>query len=232
MGRIQVRVRLARVLNTPWSIVIQDHSRRNGSHSGAGCAQPAKVATMTPIATILELLCARFPLCFAMYEAKRRPLKLRIDLELLAVLGDEIEPRQLSRALGVYTGWPGYLRRMRAGEPRIGLDGAPAGGVTADEARYAADKLAKWRARERAPKPSVGPGTIRSSFSTASPAATGARPCHPRRPGSATRGRCGEAPDHGQREITHHRGSPRRSAGPSISPLGRLHQLVTPSGVL
>jgi sRNA-binding protein len=69
-------------------------------------------------------------------------LKIAIDSDL-AALGYDARP-----ALAAWTAHPLYLRRLIAGpgQPRIGLDGAAAGTVTADEADFAWTRLMFLRA--------------------------------------------------------------------------------------
>src|SRR6266536_3592728 len=90
---------------------------------------------------LIARLAALYPAAFFLVGADRKPLKL---------------------ALALYTGSLGYLGNMREGVPRIGLDGQPAGAVTAEEELEAvarvlkieAENAARWqRARERKIKP-------------------------------------------------------------------------------
>ena len=81
--------------------------------------------TRKQIDATIELLCARFPACFAMLQYRRRPLKIGIADDILAagVLTND----ELSLTLRVYTGHIRYLETCVAGVSRIGLDGEPAG---------------------------------------------------------------------------------------------------------
>src|SRR5262249_21055387 len=54
-----------------------------------------------------------------------------------AVLDGAITPSELGVALRFYTHNEGYLRALRAGVPRIGLDDEPAGVVTERQAQHA-----------------------------------------------------------------------------------------------
>lgn len=82
-----------------------------------------------------------YPACFYVARHQRRPLKIGIGRELLALdLG--IGRRELGSALAWYVNGIGYLQGLRVGADRIGLDGVPAGVVSeADEAR-SREKLA------------------------------------------------------------------------------------------
>ncbi len=82
---------------------------------------------------VLALLAERWPACFAIYEARRSPLKVGIHRDILAALDGTVTAKKLSAALRCYTGNAVYRSRLRAGAVRIDLDGRPAGEVTADE---------------------------------------------------------------------------------------------------
>jgi ProP effector len=86
-----------------------------------------------------------------LYEPRRRPLKLGIHHDLLAL---DCDAKTLRAALGKYTNNPGYLRNCQTGTPRIDLNGDVAGEVTADEAAHAKAQLdgrGKKRAVQQSP---------------------------------------------------------------------------------
>lgn len=85
------------------------------------------------IRATLELLVETFPKCFSISEGHRRPLKIGIYLDILAVFDGVVTPKELSRALRVYVGNRAYRSRLVAGAVRTGLGGEPAGVVTAAE---------------------------------------------------------------------------------------------------
>ena len=89
------------------------------------------------VAASIELLAEMFPRCFAVHEARRRPLKIGIHLDVMADIGGLVTSAELSTALGCYVGNRVYQKRIRAGAARIGLDGEPAGEVTETEAAFA-----------------------------------------------------------------------------------------------
>jgi sRNA-binding protein len=93
----------------------------------AGRSKPQAMA-------VIELLAETFPRCFVVHEARRRPLKIGIHQDILAALDGAVTARELSLALSIYCGNKVYKRRLRPGAVRIGLDGEPAGIVTADQA--------------------------------------------------------------------------------------------------
>jgi sRNA-binding protein len=86
---------------------------------------------------VIELLAERFPRCFAIYERRRKPLKLKIHLDILAALDGAITPIELGIALRFYTQNVGYLRAMLCGRWRHDLNGNPVGTVTCEEEKAA-----------------------------------------------------------------------------------------------
>jgi ProP effector len=103
------------------------------------------------------LLGELFPKTFAVHEAKRRPLKINIHVDIIAKVNGAIEPHELVAALRAYCGNAVYLSRLRPGAVRIDLDGNAAGTVTAAEAARAAEQLAtrvlKMAARKKPAPP-------------------------------------------------------------------------------
>src|SRR5262245_45202481 len=102
------------------------------------------------VAAVIALLAETFPQCFSVYEGRRRPLKLKIHLDIQAALDGAITSAELSKALGVYCSNPVYLGHTRNGAWRLDLDGNPAGTVTADEEAHAKATLAGIRAKREA----------------------------------------------------------------------------------
>ncbi len=95
---------------------------------------PARSGAETVIATLSQ----RWPRAFAVRQSQRRPLKIGIHVDMLAALDGAMTAAELGDALDGYVKSSGYLRRLtRAGAERIGLDGAPAGEVTPEEANQA-----------------------------------------------------------------------------------------------
>jgi len=101
---------------------------------------------------LLARLCEQFPQAFFAEQAQRRPLKLGIHRDILAALGDAIDPKDLSIALRIYTANPVYLQRQTAGVARIDLDGNHAGVVSAEEAANAQRMLLARVAKQKAAK--------------------------------------------------------------------------------
>jgi len=86
----------------------------------------------------ISKLAQLYPRAFFVFHQRRRPLKVGIHNDLVAVL----PVRVLRYALMHYTGNTAYLRALRTGAARIDLQGNAAGAVTADEAAKAQLRLA------------------------------------------------------------------------------------------
>ena len=87
-----------------------------------------------------------YPACFYAARQQRRPLKVGIRRDLVALdLG--IGRRELDSALAWYVNGIGYLQSLRVGADRIGLDGAPVGVVSGADEAHAREKLAALGAR-------------------------------------------------------------------------------------
>jgi sRNA-binding protein len=99
--------------------------------------------------TIMVLLCCRFPKTFFVQEGRRRPLKLGVHHDIIAALGAEIDPKELSVVLRVYTAGVHYLGMQRTAAWRIDLHGNVAGTVTTEEAAIAQQRLAGIAAKRR-----------------------------------------------------------------------------------
>lgn len=88
----------------------------------------------------VELLKAYFPACFR--EAKEiKPLKIGIKQDLVKRLSTienivTADKSCMVNSLAYYVNSLGYHKSVIAGENRIDLDGAPAGVVTEEEAKY------------------------------------------------------------------------------------------------
>jgi ProP effector len=86
------------------------------------------------IDAIIAQLCEHFPQCFAMFQHRRRSLKIGIYADIVAALGDQIDRKLLGASLRTYVSAFGYLQSQTAGAVRIDLDGNVCGTVTEDEA--------------------------------------------------------------------------------------------------
>jgi sRNA-binding protein len=101
----------------------------------------SKTARRAEIGATIKLLSERFPQTFN--RRGPQPLKVGVYGDVLAALGEAVQPRDLQSALRAYTGNRGYLRAMSAGACRIDLDGEPAGTVTPEDETVAKAKLAE-----------------------------------------------------------------------------------------
>jgi sRNA-binding protein len=115
-----------------------------------------------------------YPACFYVARQQRRPLKIGIRHDL-AALNLGIGRRELGSALAWYVNGIGYLRSLRVGADRIGLDGAPGGVVSGADEGHAREKLAALGARrasdaEANSRPeSVGGGVVATRAGLQSP---------------------------------------------------------------
>jgi sRNA-binding protein len=98
-----------------------------------------KQATARAVITLLSEL---YPKTFFVHQARRRPIKVNIHIDIIATVNGAIRPHELVLALRAYTSNSVYLSHMRTGVTRIGLNGEPAGIVTAEAAKAAVEKLA------------------------------------------------------------------------------------------
>ena len=92
-------------------------------------------------ATLRDIFREHFPRAFAGKGEPKTPLAIGIGNELALAL-PEINFKHLTLALKDYCDGPTYLRNCVEGAARIGLDGQPRGEVSANDARYAADRCA------------------------------------------------------------------------------------------
>ena len=113
----------------------------------------SKQRKLTQAREVIAVLADLWPHCFAVFEDRRRPLKVGIHHDILAAGKGAIAAAELALALRRYCANPHYLRACTEGAARIGLDGEPAGSVTADEAAHAAERLEQYA--RRIPKPRI-----------------------------------------------------------------------------
>ena len=81
---------------------------------------------------IIEVFADLWPAAFVEPRA-RRPLKVGIDRDILAVADGAITPEELRVALCAYTAAKAYLKALREGAPRIGLDASTGRSVPAQQ---------------------------------------------------------------------------------------------------
>ena len=92
------------------------------------------------IRATIKLLYEQFPQAFC--RRAPVPLKVGIYADTLAAVNGAVEPGNLKSALRAYTSNARYLRALSAGAHRVGLDGSPAGTVTAEDEAAAKARLA------------------------------------------------------------------------------------------
>ena len=73
----------------------------------------SKTARCARTAAIIELLCGRFPQTFS--RRGPQPLKVGVYGDILAALGEAVQPHDLQSALRAYTSNAGYLPRFVSG---------------------------------------------------------------------------------------------------------------------
>ena len=123
---------------------------------------PSSSAPLSP-ADPLQLA-ERYPACFNWQNPQ--PLKRGIHRELMATDFQDsgMKLADLKRAMARYCNRPRYLKALRAGVPRIDLQGQPVGVVTPEEVAEAQIHLATWKAQHGDP-----PAASRSSESVFPP---------------------------------------------------------------
>jgi ProP effector len=82
----------------------------------------------------------RWPNCFKGYMRPKLPLKVGIDKDILAA-DPELNPEMVKIVLRIYGDHLSYHEAMIEGAARVDLNGNPAGVVTDNEARWAANRL-------------------------------------------------------------------------------------------
>ncbi len=118
---------------------------KSGSYNAAAAADAAATTDAPSPQALLAEWYQRYPGAF--FKGHTRPLKVGIHEELA-----EQEPwpeKLVRRALACYVNLPRYLKAVREGAERIGLDGQPAGQVDAKAAEHARKKLERLQAEGR-----------------------------------------------------------------------------------
>jgi sRNA-binding protein len=72
---------------------------------------------------VIALLAETFPKCFSVYEGRRRPLKLKIHVDIQTTLDGAITPAELHKALGAYCSNRVYLSHTCKGAAKATLAG-------------------------------------------------------------------------------------------------------------
>ncbi len=99
-------------------------------------------------AEMMPILVKTFPRAFFPSGRGCQPLRIGIFEDLNTVLPPAIDRARLKLYLGLYTGQPSYLRELKPGAIRIGLNGRGAGRVSPKEAASAEARLQKLHGLE------------------------------------------------------------------------------------
>jgi ProP effector len=111
----------------------------------APAAAPAE--SQLSFADCAERLKALFP---ALFGAEPKPLKLRIQADIQERAPGQFTKQALSAFFRRYTGSTSYLVALTKLPHRFDLDGQPAGEISEEHRKIAADELARRRANQRA----------------------------------------------------------------------------------
>ncbi|MGO9982999.1 MAG: ProQ/FINO family protein [Rhodomicrobium sp.] len=125
---------------------------------------------------MLPILVKTFPRAFFPFGRSCQPLRAGIFEDLDAVLPPEIDRAKLKFYLGLYTGQPSYLRELKPGAIRIGLNGGAAGRVGPKEAASAEARLQKLHDLENGLAATNPSGSCPASAPQISPASLTATP--------------------------------------------------------
>ncbi len=100
---------------------------------------------------VIAFLAERFPHCFSA-EGEARPLKIGIFQDLVERVEGEmnLSKTQLRSALRLYTSSWRYLYGIKAGAPRVDLDGNPCGELDEQHVEHARKQLEEAKARVQA----------------------------------------------------------------------------------
>ncbi len=119
-------------------------------------ARVRKAEKIAKVRSDVDFLCEHFPVSFikeGREDASPRPLRIGIfnDLvERIAVIDPEFSKSRIRAALRVYTTRWSYLECVKAGAPRIDIDGNEVDVVSQEHADYAAKEYQESRARYEA----------------------------------------------------------------------------------
>jgi ProP effector len=119
--------------------------RRKGNFTTMDTYTSSRLSRSAQTREIIAILAEFWPNCFAVYEQRRRPLKIGIHDDLTAAAAGAVTSAEIALALRFYTSNLAYLRACYAGADRIDLEGQVVGRVTEHEAAAAATKLAHIR---------------------------------------------------------------------------------------
>lgn len=120
-----------------------------GADPSAAAPQPTDTPAAPAPAPMNAAACAealkqRFP---ALFTGPAKPLKLKIVADIQAAAPGVFTRAALSAFLHRYTGSTSYLIALTRAPHRVALDGSPAGEISDEHRKVAADELQRRRAR-------------------------------------------------------------------------------------
>jgi hypothetical protein len=116
------------------------------AQADARAGSPTDPQAPSPAATAARLA-ELFP---ALFKGQPKPLKLRIQVDIQERAPGEFSKQALSAFFRRYTGATSYLIAVSKGTQRFDLDGQPAGELTDEHRKVAADELARRRTNANA----------------------------------------------------------------------------------
>jgi sRNA-binding protein len=119
---------------------------RPGEHKELSCNEQEELSSSTSLSPEALVLAFQqlWPQCFAIYEMRRRPLKLNIHLDVIQSSLHDFDNDQIKIGLRFYVSNSEYLKKVKVGAARIDLNGEVDGHVTKDEENHAQGQL-EWR---------------------------------------------------------------------------------------
>ncbi len=110
----------------------------------------APQASQVPQATPAETLAKLAELFPALFKGQAKPFKLRIQVDIQERAPGVFSKQALSAFFRRHTGTTSYLMAVAKGTQRFDLDGQPAGELSEEHRKVAADELARRRANANA----------------------------------------------------------------------------------
>lgn len=101
----------------------------------------SETTSIKDVYATIALLAATWPKTFSVEFAGRKPLRVGIGKHIAAATEGAITTAELEAAMDLYCSHKSYLKKLREGAERVGLDGSPAGVVTAAQAANARRRI-------------------------------------------------------------------------------------------
>jgi sRNA-binding protein len=103
-----------------------------------------------PASATIEALAGLFPTAFFVHQARRKPLKINIHLDLIAALNGAATVKEIALALAIYTSNHRYLHACaKVGTPRVDLAGNVVGVIDAQAAAHAQQRIEQQRGKHQ-----------------------------------------------------------------------------------